>query len=113
MEIKKITPEELRPQAMSIHTFCWRQSISAATYYKLKKLGRAPAEIRFGNVVRITPEAEAAWRTARENPEGAEAQDSATRAANLRARGQTAAKVSIASPNHISARRRAAREKVG
>ena len=111
MEIKQPTSEELRPQAMSIHTFCWRQGISGATYYKLKKLGRAPAEIRFGNVIRITPEAETAWRAARENPVGAEAEDNARRVAILKARGQRAAKVGITSPNHISARRRAARDK--
>jgi hypothetical protein len=111
MEFQRLQ-KDIGPSALTIAEFCWRQKISVPSYYQLKKRGLGPVEMRFGNVVRITPEAEADWRAARENPVGAEAEDNAARAANLKARGQHAAKVSISSPNHIANRRIAAREKV-
>ena len=112
MKIERTGCEEPITHALSIKTFCSRQCISIVKYYKLKKLGLGPVEMRLGNVIRITPEAEAAWRTARENPVGDEAREITTRAAILKARGLRAAKAGISSPNHISNRRIAAREKV-
>jgi hypothetical protein len=109
METIRKPLEELGPPAMSINEFCWHQGISAATYYKLRKLGRGPAEMRLaGNIVRITPEAEKAWREARANPSSDEAADVATCETATRARALHASKSAVASPRHIAARRRAA-----
>jgi len=46
----------------TIQQFCTHEQISRSQYYKLKKTGKAPAEMRVDGVVRITPEAHAAWR---------------------------------------------------
>jgi len=112
MDMSKRTLEESSPTAKTIAEFCWRQNISVPLYYQLKKRGLGPVEMRLGNTIRITPEAEAAWRTARENPTGAEADRQSQRDAALKARGQHAAKISVTSPNHISNRRVAARERI-
>ena len=51
----------------SIDEFCASEGISRGQYYKLRKEGRGPREMRLaGQLVRITPEAKAEWRRARE-----------------------------------------------
>jgi hypothetical protein len=105
MELTKGGPDDIDHRAMSINEFCLRQKICSATYYKLKKRGLGPTELRFGNIVRITPEAEAAWRVARENPEGQEADDLSAHDEALRAHAQRAARVAVESPHHIANRR--------
>jgi hypothetical protein len=92
------------PAAFSIREFCRDHGISAPTYYELKKQGLGPAEMRIGTLIRISREAAAAWRHARENPDEAEA-DAVTRSAEaLRERARRAAKRAIASPKHVSRR---------
>jgi hypothetical protein len=59
--------------ALSIAEFCDAHSISVPTYYSMRRAGVGPAEMRFGHTVRISREAAAAWRRARENPTGEEA----------------------------------------
>jgi hypothetical protein len=46
----------------TIDEFCAHERISRAKYYELKKIGKAPAELRIDGVIRITPKAHAAWR---------------------------------------------------
>jgi len=92
------------PLAYTIKQFCRAHGISAPTYYELRKQGLGPAEMRMGTVVRISREAAAAWRHARENPAEAEA-EAATRSAEvLRDRARRAAKRAIGSPKHVSRR---------
>ena len=98
MELTKTRTDDTDHHAMSINEFCLRQKICPATYYKLKKRGLGPAELRLGNIVRITPEAEAAWRVARENPEGQEADDISARDEALKTRAQRASRVAVESP---------------
>jgi hypothetical protein len=93
---------------MTVAEFCRRHQISAPTYYQLRKLGLGPDEFRFGSVVRISNEAAARWRAARERPVGAEAEAIARNAVAMKERSVAAASSSIASPRHVSARRRAA-----
>lgn len=50
----------------TIESFCDGENISRSTYYKLKKLGKAPREMKVLSGVRISPEARAEWRAARE-----------------------------------------------
>lgn len=53
--------------ALSISHFCQAHSISEAFYYKLKKQGLGPREMRVGARTLISLEAAAAWRAEREN----------------------------------------------
>lgn len=82
--------------------WCLRNGVSASTLGKLRAQGLGPKEIRIGTRVYISPEAEAEWRRARENPVGAEAAQIAATAKAMQERGRNAAKKSVASPEHIS-----------
>jgi hypothetical protein len=46
----------------TINEFCAHERISRAQYYALRKLGKAPVELRIEGVIRITPQAHARWR---------------------------------------------------
>jgi len=90
------------PDAYSIPGFCKQHDISEPTYYKERRAGRGPVEMRIGAVVRISREAAADWRRARENPTGEEAAVVARQAESLRERARRASRNSIASPLHVS-----------
>ena len=47
--------------SMTIETFCSRNEISRSFFYKMRRLGVGPDEMRHGDIVRITYRAEAAW----------------------------------------------------
>ena len=47
--------------SMTVDQFCARNSISRSAFYKLRRLGLGPDEMRYLNIVRITFEAEARW----------------------------------------------------
>lgn len=55
-------------QAMSIAAFCKLHSISTAFYFKLKRQGRTPREMRVGQRILISQEAARAWRVRCEEP---------------------------------------------
>jgi hypothetical protein len=102
-----VNPDVLaEPAAYTIASFCAAHHISIPTFYKLRERGLGPTEMRIVNCVRITREAAAAWRAARERPTGAEAEEVAKNAAALRARSNRAVASAVKSPNHISSRRR-------
>jgi predicted DNA-binding transcriptional regulator AlpA len=92
--------------AFTIKNFCQVHGISVPTYYELKKQNLGPAEMRMGCMVRISREAAAAWRRARENPDKAEADASAKIAKVMQERAQRAAKRAVASPSHVSNKHR-------
>jgi hypothetical protein len=52
--------------ALSIQQFCQAHSISEDFYYKLKRQGAGPREMRVGSRTLISIEAAAEWRRARE-----------------------------------------------
>jgi hypothetical protein len=52
--------------ADTIDEFCKRHKISTAFYFKLRKQGLGPREIRLGSRVVISHEAGRAWRAERE-----------------------------------------------
>lgn len=54
------------PDAETISEWCESNRIGRSFYYKLKKEGRAPREIRIGAKVLISREASADWRRAME-----------------------------------------------
>lgn len=49
------------PTSKTIRQFCSSQQIGLTSYYKLRKLGLTPKELRLGRLVRITAEAEREW----------------------------------------------------
>jgi hypothetical protein len=104
MAVTAIPAMAVEPLAYTIREFCGAHGISICTYYELKKQNLAPAEMRMGRVVRISTEAAAAWRQARENPGKAEAKVTAQTAKAMQARAVEAAKHAIASPKHVSHR---------
>jgi predicted DNA-binding transcriptional regulator AlpA len=53
--------------ALSIPEFCEAHGISDAFYYKLKKQGKGPREMKVGARTLITFESAAEWRRTREN----------------------------------------------
>ena len=50
----------------TIDQFCTAEQMSRPQYFKQRKRGRGPSEVRDGRFIRITPEAHAEWRRARE-----------------------------------------------
>jgi hypothetical protein len=90
--------------ASSIKQFCIDHAITPPTYFKLREQGLGPKEMRLGTLVRISKEAAAEWRKARENPQGDEATTVAKTATALQARAQRAAKRAIQSSKHVSNR---------
>ena len=53
--------------ALSIPEFCRAHSISVSLFFKLKKLGEGPREMKVGARTLITFESAAEWRREREN----------------------------------------------
>lgn len=53
-------------EAFSIPEFCAANSISRSFYFKLRKAGLTPREMRIGNRVLISREAATEWRLERE-----------------------------------------------
>jgi predicted DNA-binding transcriptional regulator AlpA len=78
--------------ASTIPEFCRQHGISTPTYYKLRADGLGPREMRLGAAVRISDEAAAEWRRARENPQGPEAEEVRRRAESMAERGRAAGK---------------------
>jgi hypothetical protein len=91
----------------TIREFCRVERITPPTYYKLRAQGLGPREMRTGTLVRITHRARLDWHWARENPTGAEAEAVHKTAEVMRARSRAAVKAAVASPRHVSNRRRA------
>ena len=68
-EFAAVGPPPLPPPrlALSILEFCKAHGISEGFFYKLKKHGEGPREMKVGARTLITLEAAADWRRAREN----------------------------------------------
>ena len=62
------TPHKLATERLSltIDEFCVAHGISRGTYYNLRDIGKAPAEMRAMGRVLISRESAEAWRRARE-----------------------------------------------
>jgi hypothetical protein len=89
----------------TIDSFCEAENFTKPYYFKLKKEGRGPREMRDGRLIRITHKARLDWQKEREKWSAAQAQIDEI----LRARARTANAKSLASPKHISKRRGSAR----
>lgn len=62
-----VSPPPTPRLALSIPEFCKAHGISEGLFYKLKKLGEGPREMKVGARTLITFESAAEWRRAREN----------------------------------------------
>jgi hypothetical protein len=90
----------------TIPEFCKAEGISEPTYYKLRTLGLAPTELRYLSMVKITYAERIAWQKRLMNPTDELAQTLLDIATRKVAQGRKAAAASVASPRHISNRRR-------
>ena len=101
-----------RNRTESIPEFCLAEGISKSSYYKLKKLGLAPDELRPPGtaLVRITQQARRDWHARIEQLSKSHAAqlEVARRQAQAAAAGKRAAQ----SPLHISNRRKAIERQV-
>jgi hypothetical protein len=96
-----------------INGFCRRNGMSRNKYFKDRKAGRGPREIRSGRWITISVEAEAAWKYAREHPDDTE-QRLLQLEAEARLQGaRKAGAASADSPKHISKQRKAAADARG
>ena len=89
----------------TIDQFCAAEGFTPTTYFKLRKLGLGPKEMRIASLVRITHRARIDWHRERENPKGAELEAVRAAAENQRARAHAAVKRAVKSPKHVSKRR--------
>src|SRR5262245_61446189 len=101
-----VLSEDHREPALTIRQFCILENIAVATYYKMRRLGYGPDEMRVPGtaLVRITQRARRDWHARIEQlgkSEGAEL-EAARRHAQTAAAGKRAAE----SPLHVSKRRR-------
>ena len=61
--------------SLTISEFCRAEKVCRATFYNLKKAGKAPRLMKVGSHYRVSPEAHAHWRRAREAEAAAERAD--------------------------------------
>jgi hypothetical protein len=100
-------PAPLQHSSFTISQFCFRNQISKAAYYRLKRMALGPREMRIGLNVRITGEEETRWQRDRSNPKTRrERKLRAAAEAKTHARAKRGGKLSVKSPRHISNRRR-------
>jgi len=67
-KLAAVLPRPPTPRlALSIPEFCEAHGISEGLFYKLKKQGEGPREMKVGARTLITFESAAEWRRAREN----------------------------------------------
>ena len=52
----------------TIAEFCESEGISKSKYYKMKKAGTTPDEMRVDGIIRITPMSHAKWRSKHTSP---------------------------------------------
>jgi len=53
-------------QSLTIEQFCEGEQLSVPYYFKMRRQGKGPREIRLGRAVRITRQARRDWRRQRE-----------------------------------------------
>jgi hypothetical protein len=91
-------------RSLSIGQFCQAEGFSLSTYFKLRQRGLGPEETRpLGcKIIRISPEAHAAWRERMSSRHRAQQRELERRRAQAAEAGRAAAR----SPRHVSRRRR-------
>src|SRR5262245_57820171 len=89
----------------TIEEFCSAERISKSTYFKLRRMGLGPDELRFANtrIIRITPEAHVQWRARMQAWSASQA--AALEARRRREQARAAGKLAAASFAHVSQRK--------
>ena len=107
--IVTVTLNAALDRSLTVPEFCTRHNVSRASYYKLRRLGLGPDEMRMPGtcIVRITPEADRAWRERMTELSKSEAV--ALEARRRQQQAVVAATASADSDKHVS-RRNAARK---
>ncbi len=108
----EVADTNLADRSVSLAEFCQLEHISLATYYKMKRTGFGPDEIRIPgtNVVRVTQAARAAWQQRMQQQQHSRA---ATREAKRRQQQTSeAGKLAAQSPRHVQRRHRTRRAHV-
>jgi hypothetical protein len=96
-------------RSKTITEWCEMRHYSKTKYFKMRKEGRGPRELRVEGTVRITPESDADWVREHEAPTGAEARlVERERQARIR-QTRNAGRAAAASPKHVSKRHAAKR----
>jgi hypothetical protein len=92
-------------ESLTVAEFCKLEHISLATYYKMKRAGFAPAEIRIPNtnVVRITQTARAAWHQRMQELQHSRA--AKVEAKRRQKQTSAAGKLAAMSPRHVQRRK--------
>ncbi|MBN8964592.1 MAG: hypothetical protein J0H89_04255 [Rhizobiales bacterium] len=98
-------------RTLTIREFCLLEGISAPSYFKLRKSGNGPRELRLPGsaIVRITAKARHEWHARLEKLAASDDAGMKKERAALAARAAKAGKRGAQSPAHPSRRRRAAR----
>jgi hypothetical protein len=98
------TPQPPVGRSQTISEFCAAENIGNATYYKMKKAGIGPEETRIPGtkVVRISPQARAEWHARMRH----RSRERDAYIEHLRRQATEAARRSVASPHHVSRRKR-------
>jgi hypothetical protein len=106
-----VTNIEETERSLTLQEFCEAEKICLASYYKMKKRGHGPIELRIPHtkIVRITPEARRQWHAMMASLAQSEA--SRLEAARAHAASVERGKAAAASPRHVNAtgRRKAQR----
>jgi hypothetical protein len=93
---------ELLQRSMTLNEFCLVEGISQYSYFKMRKLGYGPRELRVPgtDILRITHEARAEWH---ERLQSKEVQEIVRQEHERRVKwSRRAGKLSLESPDHIS-----------
>jgi hypothetical protein len=98
------TPADHREPALTIRQFCILENMAVATYYKMRRLGHGPDEMRIPGtaIVRITQQARRDWH-ARMGELG-RSREAELEAARRHAQTVAAGKAAAASLRHVSRR---------
>jgi len=108
MAKNKFAPVE---PSYNIEQFLISEGMSRPFYNELRAAGRGPKEMRHGNWVRISHSERLRWQERMANPDDAATLAIKAAKDRMAARGRKAAAASVASPQHISTKRRQAKHR--
>jgi hypothetical protein len=92
----------LDERSLTLDEFCAVEKLCMASYFKARRLGNGPQELRIPgtNIVRITPEARRDWH--RRMAEQAQSEQAQLEERRRQEAARRAAKAAAASPRHVS-----------
>jgi hypothetical protein len=99
-----MTNDTERPASETLEQFCRAENLSKSSYYKIRKLGFGPTELRVPNtvIVRITAQARIAWHE--RMAELQQSKSAKLQAARRHKQTVAAGRSAVASAKHVSRR---------